>query len=495
MLGLQRAVVLVHDQLHEVAHERLVAVAVGLLAERGSEHEVQVARGRVARDSRQEPVLPEQRAHLRGGLGDALRAHADVLDHQRGAPRPDLAEQPVQSLAHAPVDLGQLGVARELRRLHDRAAVEDLHRLGLARRQLLGIVGAELDQDRGRVVGRVVPLRRNRRERLRRLHREDHHQLRRACARLHQRLHARDRLVDAGEEHERGRRVPAERHRVEHGLGHERKGSLRADDQPAEDLQRRVGLEERDQPVAHRVLDLELPPDALAPARRPRGSRRGSPAGRAPAPAPARRTAPRRPGAPCRSPSPTAARTSASAPCGRSRAATPHRMPPELLAITPPTVAMSVDAGSGPRRRPCSARSAFTWPSSVPGSTRTRVTVVLDLHAAPVAAHVDHHAVALRLAVEARARGPERDRHSRAAPVGHHLHDVVDVVRHHDRLRDQPVGARVGGVAHEIGDAGEHAVGAEQRRPGRSAAARACRRQANRARGPRPGRRLRARCA
>ena len=33
----------------------------------------------------------------------------------------------------------------------------------------------------------------------------------------------------------------------------------------------------------------------------------------------------------------------------------PQRMPPELLAITPPTVAMSVLAGSGPSRLPNSA--------------------------------------------------------------------------------------------------------------------------------------------
>ena len=30
----------------------------------------------------------------------------------------------------------------------------------------------------------------------------------------------------------------------------------------------------------------------------------------------------------------------------------PQRMPPELLATTPPTVAMSVEAGSGPSLRP-----------------------------------------------------------------------------------------------------------------------------------------------
>ena len=48
----------------------------------------------------------------------------------------------------------------------------------------------------------------------------------------------------------------------------------------------------------------------------------------------------------------------------------PQRMPPELLAITPPTVAMSVLAGSGPSLRPCGASTRLAWPSTVPGLTR-----------------------------------------------------------------------------------------------------------------------------
>ena len=50
----------------------------------------------------------------------------------------------------------------------------------------------------------------------------------------------------------------------------------------------------------------------------------------------------------------------------------PQRMPPELLAITPPTVAMSVLAGSGPSFRPYGASTRLAWPSSVPALTRAR---------------------------------------------------------------------------------------------------------------------------
>ena len=48
----------------------------------------------------------------------------------------------------------------------------------------------------------------------------------------------------------------------------------------------------------------------------------------------------------------------------------PQRIPPELLATTPPTQAMSVLAGSGPSLRPCGARTRLAWPSTVPGLTR-----------------------------------------------------------------------------------------------------------------------------
>ena len=58
--------------------------------------------------------------------------------------------------------------------------------------------------------------------------------------------------------------MTAERHRLELGVGDEGEGPLGADDEPAEDLERGVGIEERAQPVAGRVLDLELAADALS---------------------------------------------------------------------------------------------------------------------------------------------------------------------------------------------------------------------------------------
>ena len=134
-----------------------------------------------------------------------------------------------------------------------------------------------------------------------------------------------------------------------------------------------VGVEERAEPVAGRVLDLELARGSARRARRRRGSRSriSSQAARR-ARARRRRSGPRRRGRRCRSPCPRAARRSARARSGRSRSSIPQRIPPELLAITPPTQAISVEAGSGPSRRPCGASSRFACPSTVPGRTRAR---------------------------------------------------------------------------------------------------------------------------
>jgi hypothetical protein len=121
--------------------------------------------------------------------------------------------------------------------------------------------------------------------------------------------------------------------------------------------------------------------------------------------------------------------------------------------------------------------------------------VLLDRDAAEVAAHVDQDAVALALAVEAGAAGAEGDGDALLASVGKGLSDVAGIVGHHDRPREQPVGAGVGGVADDVGGAGEQAVGAEQRfeltpqwlrHPGGDLVRSAVRRRLTRRRGERP---------
>ena len=67
---------------------------------------------------------------------------------------------------------------------------------------------------------------------------------------------------------------------------------------------------------------------------------------------------------------------------------TPQRIPPELLATTPPTQAISVQAGSGPSAGRARARMRLTWPST-PGLRAHAGAAVLDARRAQVAAAVE----------------------------------------------------------------------------------------------------------
>ena len=143
----------------------------------------------------------------------------------------------------------------------------------------------------------------------------------------------------------------------------------------------------------------------------------------------------------------------------------PQRIPPELLATTPPTVAMSVEAGSGPELSVMAAEHAVGVAEHGAGPhLHASCVVVQDLDAAPVAADVDQDARALPLAVQARAARPEGDRDAVLAAVGDHAGDARRVARLDDDLRDQAVRARVRRVADEVGGATEHGALAEEAR-------------------------------
>ena len=89
VLGLERAVVAVEDELDELRHERLVALDVLRLGEVGGEHEVEVPGRGVAGDAGQEAVLAEQRPDLLGALGDPRPAAR--RRPRRSAPSPAAA--------------------------------------------------------------------------------------------------------------------------------------------------------------------------------------------------------------------------------------------------------------------------------------------------------------------------------------------------------------------------------------------------------------------
>ena len=199
VLGLQRAVVLVHHELHQLLHEGLVAVAVGGVGERRRQQEVQVAGGRVAGDAGEELVLAEQRLDVARGLRDAVGANADVLDDQRRALRAHRADDALHALAHAPEDLGLVRVAGEGGGLEQLAALERGERALLQAVELGRVVGAQLDEQHRALGRQLAPALRDPGQRVgRRDQRRVDHQLDRRRARLDQRRHRRRGGVDVG---------------------------------------------------------------------------------------------------------------------------------------------------------------------------------------------------------------------------------------------------------------------------------------------------------
>ena len=220
-------------------HEAVVTLEVRRLGEVGRQQEVKVAGRRVAREPRQEAVLGEQRLQVLGGLGEARRRHADVLDDQRDAWRAERRHQPLHPLAHVPQHLDLIAIAREPRPVDELAGREELERPALGLVELGGLGGAELDQQRGRLGRQRLPaLRRARHVVSGGDQRRGDHQLGRARAERDQVADRVRRGLEIGEEHERDRRVRAERDRLEHRLGDERERALGPDHQPPEDLQR-----------------------------------------------------------------------------------------------------------------------------------------------------------------------------------------------------------------------------------------------------------------
>ncbi len=264
VLGLQGAVVAVHHQLHEVVHEGVVALTVGLVGEHRREHEVEVPGRGVAGHAGEEAVLAEQLAQVGGGLRYPRRREAHVLGDQGRARQPQLAHQPEEPLAHRPGQLHRVLLAGELGRAQEAVPGHDLLTPGHERVEPGVVVGPELHQQRRRVGGQLLPVLGGSGERVSGGdERRGHHQLHGPSARGHERVHGRHRRVDAREMEPRDRGLPWLGHGVEHRLGDEGERALGPHQQAAEDLQRRVGVEEGAEPVAGGVLDLELPPHAI----------------------------------------------------------------------------------------------------------------------------------------------------------------------------------------------------------------------------------------
>ncbi len=389
----------------------------------------------MTRDARQEAVLAEQRLQVAGAFGNPLRRHTDVLDDQRRARRPHPPDQPVQPLAHPPGELDLLGLAGELERADRLVGGKDLVRLADVGVQL-GIRGrAELDQQHSRLGRQLLPL----------LGRADHvvggddqrrgdHQLDRSCAALDQLADRRDRGVDAGEVDPGSGGTGRQRHGLEDSLGDEGQRALRADHEAAEDLQRLIGVEEGAEPVAGRVLDRELAPDALAQLGvgtdllADRGQACGQlrlSRGEALSGAGGSRVD-RRPGGQHEG-------HRAHGRVGVVDGATAH---PTRVVGDHAADRGDVGAGRvGAELAPVRGEDAIGVAEHRAGLDPGQRPVLLHGDAAEVAPHVDQDAVALPLAVEAGAAGTKDDGDAVGAAVGDGLGDVVHVARHHHRLR------------------------------------------------------------
>ncbi len=462
VLGLQRAVVLLDDQLDELRHERLVALDVGGVAERGREVEVEVAGRGVPGDAGQEPVLAEQSHQVLRALGDARRRHAHVLDDQRRARQPQPPGEAEQPLADHPGELDRLGLARERAGAEHVAPGQQLLGGGNLRLELAIGVGPVLDQQGCRLGRQLLPV----------LGRtgpgpggsdqcRGHHQLARARACCDEARHRVRGSVDRREVEPGDRGLARQRARLEHDLGDEGEGALRADHEAAEDLERGLGVEERAQPVAGGVLDLELAPHALGElgvgeqlgadveqALGELGLGRGElllGVGR-------RRVDDRAAGEHERH-------------RAHGRVAVPRDPAAHAAAVV---VDDAADAGGVGRRRvraeaePVRREHAVGEPEHGPRLHARPLAVLLHLHAVEVAAHVDEDSVGLALAVEARPAGAEREVLVVLAAVGEQLLHVFHPARHRHDLGEVAVRARVGRVTDEVVRPAEDAVGAEE---------------------------------
>ena len=396
-------------------HEGVVALAVLGSARSGVSMKCRFPAEACPATPGRKPCLPSSACRSRRRLGDPLRRDAHVLEDQRRARRPQLPDQPEEPLAHGPGasrpsslvarEVGRRGAARGRRASPRRRATRGVE-LGV-------VVGAELHQQRRRVGRQLLPV----------LGRAGHVRSAAAIsagATISSTARApaatsvgdrRRRRVDAREVEPRDRRVAAAAGTVlEHGLGDERERALGADEQPAEDLERRVRVEERAEPVAGRVLDLELAARRARPARRRRAARRGSRAGRARAPARPRRSAPRRPGAAVSIavPEGSTKRQRGDGPVGVLVDAAAH-----AARVVGDHAADGRDVRAAPGRGRACGRAAQhavrVAEQRARLHARTRAAVLARATPGPVPADVHEDAVGLALAVEARAAAAEGD--------------------------------------------------------------------------------------
>ena len=207
----------------------------------------------------QEAALGQQLLQVLGTIGDAVRREAHVLDDQGGAVGallPDDAQQPVADL---PGQLDLLIVAGEFQGVDQVRPGEERGGAGLCVVEPGQAVRAELHQQRGGAGVEAAPVLRGAGEVLSGCReRRSEHELDRLGTELDQPRHERGRFADRRQHDPADRGHGRSRNGADDGLRHERERSFRPDDEPAEDLQRRIAVEQGREHVAVGVADREL---------------------------------------------------------------------------------------------------------------------------------------------------------------------------------------------------------------------------------------------
>ncbi len=268
VLGLERAVVAIDDEFGQVAQETVVASDLVVAAEVLGEHEVDVPFEGMAEDHRVGvPVGDEQFLQIERGGGKLRHRERDVLDDHGGADRTHRAHRGEQALADVPEPGVHGCVVGELVRSVDGDVVDRTAHRGDVRRQLSGGRRPRLDQQCGHRVGKLAQVVGHPRFVLDRSQAGAIHQFH-GCHRL--RGEGSDRVASVGdrrEHHERRGLVGRLEHGVEHHVAHEREGSLGADHQVGDHVDRIVEVDERVEAVPHRVLREVRPADPIGQCR------------------------------------------------------------------------------------------------------------------------------------------------------------------------------------------------------------------------------------
>ena len=355
-------------------------------------------------------------------------------------------------------DLDPLLVPGEVGRPDQLLLAEDLLRPGDQAVELAVGLGAKLDQQGGRGRRQLEPVLGRTGDVLRGDHQgRGDHQLDGGGAGLDQGWNGLGGGLDAVEVKPGNGRLRRLRHGLEDRLGDEAERALRADQQPAEDLDGLVLVEEGAEPVAGRVLDPELAPDALAELRADADLvadlrqapgqlrlRLGEALGRVGGGGVDHGAGRKHEGE----------RADGAVGVRRHAAAHAARVVGEYAADAGDVGAGRVWAELAALRSEDPVGMAEDRPGPHPGPSAT----VDHLHPTPMTPDVDQDPVALGLAAEARPAGPEGDGHLRGTGVVEDLGDIGGVARHHHRPRQQPVGAGVGRVADQVDHAGEDAA-------------------------------------